>query len=226
MRAAMSRASAELGALADGAAGSLRVGAFVSAAQTLVPASLARLRREHPGISVRLQQSETLRSYDALLRGDLDIAVTFDYDQAADPPPKGIHRELIRTDPVLIVVPAGHPLAGENEIDVDGISTAEWIATPVEAQGLPNIRVSDAGSPQRLEFDGDDFRTVLNLVGAGLGVALLPELALADAPPGIVSRPITRGLNRYIYTCRLQTTHTPLPVRKLSQYLHEALAPA
>ncbi|MET7551476.1 LysR substrate-binding domain-containing protein [Streptomyces sp. NPDC005479] len=70
-----------------------------------------------------------------------------------------------------------------------------------------------------------DFRTALNLVAAGLGVALLPRLLLLDAPPSVVVLPVRQPtLVRRLYTCRLDTRGVTASVRRLEMYLREAVA--
>jgi DNA-binding transcriptional LysR family regulator len=218
----MSITATELAALHEGTSGTIRLGAFVSAAASIVPPALARLRSSNPAVHVTLRQLETSDSYDALLRGDLDLAVTFDYDGAPQPAPDGITRQVIRIDPLLIVLPVAHPLASHQEVDAAGLAPDAWIRTPVDATqpgtALPAARPLMDGD--RLGFEGDDFRTVISLVAAGLGVALLPQLALHDAPAGIVGRPV-RGaaVSRRIYLARLDTRNTPAAVTALERYL-------
>ncbi len=218
----MSITATELAALGEGASGTVRLGAFVSAAASIVPPALARLRSSNPAVHVTLRQLETSQSYHALLRGDLDLAVTFDYDGTPQPAPDGIIRHVIRIDPLLIVLPVSHPLASHQEVDAADLAPDAWIRTPVDATqpatALPGARPHrDA---DRLGFEGDDFRTVINLVAAGLGVALLPQLALHDAPAGIAARPV-RGatVKRRIYLARLDTRNTPAAVTTLERYL-------
>ena len=95
VRRALAVADAELKALDAGDYGELRVGAFVSAGASFVPAALARLRAGHPDLRIALIESETGASYAALLRGDMDLAITYDYDIHPLPPPAGLVRRLL-----------------------------------------------------------------------------------------------------------------------------------
>lgn len=221
IQATMSTTAAELTALADGESGQVRLGAFVSAAVSFVPVALARLRASHPGVGLTLRQLETRDSNEALLRGELDLAVTFDYDHAPQPAPDGIRRRLVRREPVVVVVPTGHPLAQRKELALADVADDPWITTPVHELGP--VVLGDPGRRQELGFAGDDFRTVLRLVAEGLGVALLPELALVDAPRGVTGRPLSEPrLTRNLYTCRLDTRHVPASIARLEDYLEQA----
>jgi DNA-binding transcriptional LysR family regulator len=222
---AMSITAAELAALDEGTAGTVRLGAFVSAAASIVPPALARLRSSNPAVHVTLRQLETSQSYHFLLRGDLDLAVTFDYDGAPQPAPDGIIRRMIRTDPVMAILPASHPLADHEDVGLADFAPDTWINTPVDtsqpATGRP--AAGRDGPAHRLGFEGDDFRTVVNLVASGLGVALLPQLALIGAPAEVVGRPIRGGTieRRRIYLARLNSRNAPAAVTALERYISE-----
>ncbi|ONI75366.1 hypothetical protein ALI144C_40830 [Actinosynnema sp. ALI-1.44] len=225
VRAAMSRAAAELTALDDGRAGSVRLSAFVSAANSIVPAALGMLRATHPGVDVSLTQLETADSYDGLLRGDVDLAVTFDYDRFPQPEPAGLHRTRLCRDPVVVALPATHPLADRKSVRLADLADESWIGTPVTDAhlGLLAELARSPGFKQRLAFDGDDFRTVLSLVAHGLGIAPLPTLALADTVDGVVAVPIAeKPLVRFLYTCRLATARTPSIVTRVEECLAAA----
>jgi DNA-binding transcriptional LysR family regulator len=218
IRTALTRADAELTALDDGLSGEVRLAAFVSAANTIVPPALARLRETCPGVRVTLSQHETDAGYQGLLRGDIDLAVTFDYDRHPAPEPPGVHRTLIGRDPVVVALPTRHPLAGRASLSLTDLADEAWIGTPVTGHqlGLLAELARSAGFTPRLAFEGDDFRTVLALVAHGLGIALLPALALTDSVDGVVGRPIAgEPLVRFVYTCRVDTARAPAVVTRL-----------
>jgi DNA-binding transcriptional LysR family regulator len=202
------------------------LGAFDSAAVGVVPAALAQFRRTHPGVQVQLSQLEPDMSDARILRGELDIALTFDYDRAPRPVPPRIRRTLAVKDPVLAVLPAGHPLARRREVNLAGLAGSDWIGTPVTALQpglLAEISLSPGFRP-RLQYDGDDFRTVLGLVDQGLGIALLPRLATLRAPSGVVAKPIAENpLSRFIYISRLETRHAPAALTAFEHHLAQTL---
>ncbi|MGQ0837542.1 LysR family transcriptional regulator [Actinokineospora sp.] len=222
VRTAMTRAAAELTALDDGLAGEVRLSAFVSAAAAIVPAALARFRERHPGVRVTLSQQETDACYQGLLRGDIDLAVTFDYDRFPQPAPHGVRRTLIGRDPVVVALPAAHPLAALPSVRLADLAHEAWIGTPVTGTQL-DLLAELARSPgfrPQLTFEGDDFRTVLGLVAHHHGIALLPALALTDPVEGTVARPITEEpLVRFLHTCRVDTARTANIVARLEQCL-------
>ena len=229
VRAATAIALQDLSALRQGRAGRVRLGAFASAAVGVVPRALAGLRQTHPDVQVKLTQLETEMSYAQILRGDLDLALTFDYDRAPRKPPARIRRSLIVKDPVLVVLPVAHRLAGRESIRLAELADDAWIASPVIARQLELLAELSRtpGFKRRLEFDGDDFQTVLALVDQGLGIALLPKLATLRASPGIVTKPIVENpLTRFIYTSRLETRKAPATLTAFEQELANVLRTA
>jgi DNA-binding transcriptional LysR family regulator len=216
----------QLSALKKGRAGLVRLGAFASAAVGVVPCALAGLRRTHPNVQVKLTQLETELSYAQILRGDLDLALTFDYDRAPRKPPARVRRALVIKDPVLVVLPVAHRLAGREQVRLAELANDVWISSRVVAQEL-ELLAQLSGTPgfkRRLEFDGDDFQTVLGLVDQGLGIALLPKLATLRASPSVVAKPLVENpLTRFIYTSRLKTREAPAALLAFEQKLADVL---
>lgn len=226
VRTATAIALQELSALSEGRAGLVRLGAFASAAVGVVPRALARLRQTHPDVHVKLSQLETEMSYAQILRGDLDLALTFDYDRAPSKPPARIRRSLVVKDPVLVVLPVTHRLAGCDQIKLAELANDAWIGSPVIERPLELLAELSRtpGFKRRLEFDGDDFQTVLGLVDQGLGIALLPQLATLRASPSVVSKPIAENpLTRFIYTSRLETREAPASLTAFERGLADTL---
>jgi DNA-binding transcriptional LysR family regulator len=222
----MSRAATELAALADGTGGEVRLGAFISAAAAIVPPALARLRATHPAVHITLRELEQRDTHALLFRGEIDLAITFDYEHAPEPAPAGLKQEHLMDDPIMVVLPVGHPLAGAGSVTPADLPPDAWINTVVDVRDLAASPIDGIrGSGHRLGFDGMDFRTALNLVAAGLGVALLPRLLLLDAPASVVALPLRRPtIIRRLYTCRLDTRGVTASIRRLESYLREAVA--
>jgi DNA-binding transcriptional LysR family regulator len=227
LRQTLVAAATELRALEDGVSGSIRVGAFVSAGASFVPDALARLHADRPGLELTLVEVETGAAHEALLRGDLDLAVTYDYDRFPQPVPDGLVRRLLLRDPVRIVLPVGHRLTAQTSLRLTDPDPDEWIATPVTAPGheLLGEQHTIVSAEATISFHGDDFRTATRLVAANLGVALLPTLALAEVSAAVTSRPLDDSpLTRFVYSCRLDTRRVPSAVQRLETHLDHAAA--
>ncbi|MFG3498889.1 LysR family transcriptional regulator [Streptomyces sp. NPDC047928] len=222
VRTALAAAALELDAVRAGTVGRIRLSAFASAANRVVPKALAELQTAYPDVQVSLSQLEPEPSHTRVDRGDLDLALTYDYDFIPLPPPRTLRRTLVVRDPVVAVLPAGHPFASRDTIDLASLASETWIAAPEAALHLELLSqmAKVPGFAARLEYEGDDFNTVLGFVAAGLCVALLPRLALPRGVTDVVSRPLVAlALTRFLYTVRLDTRHTPRAILTLEEML-------
>lgn len=178
----LTAAEEEIAAIAGLRAGRVRLVSFPSGSSTLVPSALAALRAAHPGTRVSLVEAEPPRSVEMLREGDCDVALAFRYDGATAEWDDLIVRPLL-TDRLVGLVPEGHRLAGADAITIADLAAEPWIA------GCPRCRrqlvemCERAGFTPRIDFATDDTPAVIGLVGAGLGVAVLPELALESVRP-------------------------------------------
>lgn len=223
---AMSRAAAELAALTEGTVGQVRLGAFISAASSIVPPALAQLRAEFPDIELTLREIEQSDTYPLLQRGEIDAALMFDYAHAPAEIPEGLVAMHLMDDPILAVLPGSHPLAKNEDIALGELPADSWIHTAVDSRDLAGISLPHAErKAPGIDFAGMDFRTALNLVAAGLGAALLPSLLVRDVPASVVALPLREsGLVRRVYLCRLATGGVPAALHRLEAVLREAAA--
>lgn len=182
--AGLTAAEEEVAAIAGLRAGRVRLASFPSGSSTLVPTALAELRAAHPGTRVSLVEAEPPRSAEMLRAGDCEIALAFRYPdiRGSDPAAEAEWDDLVvrplLADRLVGVVPADHPLAGAEAVGIAELAGEPWIA------GCPRCRrhlvqvCESAGFTPRIDFATDDYPAVIGLVGAGLGVAVLPELTL------------------------------------------------
>ncbi|MGW8766620.1 LysR family transcriptional regulator [Streptomyces sp. NPDC055815] len=180
--AGLTAAEEEVAAIAGLRAGRVRLVSFPSGSSTLVPTALAALRAAHPGTRVSLVEAEPPRSIEMLREGDCDIALAFRYGAGQAEWDDLVVRPLL-ADRLVGLVPEGHRLAGAGSVGIAELADEPWIA------GCPRCRrqlvdvCEDAGFTPRIDFATDDYPAVVGLVGAGLGVAVLPELAIESVRP-------------------------------------------
>ncbi|MBH5335327.1 LysR family transcriptional regulator [Streptomyces pactum] len=182
--AGLTAAEEEVAAIAGLRAGRVRLASFPSGSSTLVPTALAELRAAHPGTRVSLVEAEPPRSAELLRAGDCEIALAFRYPDVPGPDPAGegewddlVVRPLL-ADRLVGLVPDGHPLAGAEAVGIAELAGEPWIAGCPRCRGHLVRVCESAGFTPRIDFATDDYPAVISLVGAGLGVAVLPELAL------------------------------------------------
>lgn len=195
----------EIADLASGITGHVRIAAFPSASSSLLPELLAAMRREHPGIDVQSVEEEPPEAARMLADGEVDAAITFSYEDDAGDPHRASTRGLVArtlfTEPVLTVLPAEHSAAAGDRADIAALADDEWIAGCPRCRGhLLSICVRSGFEP-RVMRETDNVIAVLGMVRAGLGVGLLPAIALASVgvPDGVVLRPTAPASPRSVH---------------------------
>jgi DNA-binding transcriptional LysR family regulator len=164
----------ELRDLASGDAGTLRVGAFQSALARLLPHVLRRYRPAYPGVQVEVVETTSDHSLLADVRdGTLDLAfalLPLDQDEFE-------YRELVR-DGFVLVTKAGGPAPSrlDSLADLAGLPLITF-RTCRSAAALVSLLTAHAGD-LRIVFRSDDNAAIKEMVRAGLGAAVLPELWL------------------------------------------------
>jgi DNA-binding transcriptional LysR family regulator len=176
------------------AAGTVRIAAFQSAIQWLVVEALPLVRSEQPGVVPMVIELSGSGAEKALRAGHVDLVIDERHDSEADPRASSLAVCVLRRDPYQVVASQrlARTLRGPK-----ALSAASWIAAP---EGT-SARVALNRLAKRLRFEPRiahvclEFPSVLALVAAGEGAAVVPDLALNDArsievcpPSGIGSR--------------------------------------
>ncbi|MCK2221026.1 LysR family transcriptional regulator [Actinomadura sp. ATCC 31491] len=151
--------------------GRVRLAAFPSALGTFVPKAALHLRAEHPGLRLHLTETEPPEALRLLRAGRVDVAVVFRYDDTA-PEDRGITMIPLLDDPSYLV--SDRPVAGDLARHAD----ASWIAGCDRCRSHLLDVCDKAGFAPRISFTSDDIVAVQALVAAGLGLTMLPGLAL------------------------------------------------
>ncbi|MFA9271122.1 MAG: LysR family transcriptional regulator [Baekduiaceae bacterium] len=186
-------AEAELDAIAGLRGGRLRLVSFPTAGATILPAAIARFRKEAPGVDLSLEPREPEEGLACLHAGDCDIAVTIrapHMDAAAD----GTVRRHLLDDPMCVCLPAGHDLAAAPSLRLADLSDEPWLVG--STRRCPDTEVllracQTAGFDPRIGFYSDDYLAMQGFVAAGVGVALIPDLALVTVRDDVVIRELS-----------------------------------
>ncbi|MET8155905.1 LysR family transcriptional regulator [Sphaerisporangium sp. NPDC005289] len=191
-------ASAELAAHVGLRAGRVRLAAFPSALGTFVPAAAVRLSREHPGLDLRLVEAEPPQALAMLRAGQVDVAVTFRYATAPAPTPAeedGVRLTALFDDPGFLVTPPGTAADGSPA----AYAGAKWISGCDRCRGHLLELCAAAGFAPSIAFTTDDYVAVQAMVAAGLGVTVLPGLALAAHRHPDVRTSAIPGSTRHVF---------------------------
>jgi DNA-binding transcriptional LysR family regulator len=195
--AMMEEAETDLSAHAAEPSGRVVVTAFPSAAVAFAPA-LARSLRAHPRLTLLLRQSSPDDGLQLVRSGEAEVAIADDWTGRMEAS-MGVltHYHLLR-DPLVLVVERGHPAADpKSPVDLRALRDEPWLAAPV---GEPSRQAVDrllatvgVTPPVPSEFEG--LGTVANLVARGLGIAIMPRLAVGAYERRLVIRELPAGLD-------------------------------
>ncbi|MFD7501267.1 LysR family transcriptional regulator [Streptomyces sp. NPDC059850] len=221
----------EMRAYAAAERGRLRLGSFWSAGFRLVPTVLTGFLRDRPEVDVRYEEGDPQVTVPAVVEGRLDLAVIFEYGVVPHSWPDGLDHTLVREEPLYVLLPAGHPLAGRRHIRLADLRDERWISYHEDtdaARCLRHICAAGGFLPEVL-FRTNDYNLPYELVRQGLGVAIAPELAIADtsASPDASGTHLVRLTDpthtRRVYATRRTSDPNPFLPQALA-LLHTAAA--
>ena len=218
----LKEAEVALDALRSGRAGRLRLAAFATAGATLVPRALAHFKEQYPGIELDLTMAETDEALDALRAGTIDLAVVGEHTAIGDGAGELVYTHLL-DDSYRIVLPRGHEAASKRSVSLGDLSQDAWISTEsarCNCLETVNAACARAGFTPRFAVEGDEFATTVGFVAAGLGVAMVPMLALTSVPDSVrVCRIRGEEPKRYVYS----VTRTAASEQAIVQAMQQAL---
>ncbi|MFZ0041604.1 MAG: LysR family transcriptional regulator, partial [Solirubrobacteraceae bacterium] len=187
-------AEADLAAVLGARSGRLRVASFPSAGATLMPLAVARFRQAHPDVALSLAEGEPEEIRPRLRAGEFDLALLFQFPGTRplreERPGPGLRTNKLLEDPLDLALPATHPLASRAPLSLADLRDEQWVQTSASSPCARHVVRSclAAGFEPDVAFESDDYDTVQGLVAAGVGVALIPRLALTRVHSGIVVR--------------------------------------
>jgi DNA-binding transcriptional LysR family regulator len=186
-------AANELAGLRDRLEGRLAVGAFATAAASLVPSALARLTRTNPGLRVLLIEAPTPAQLQALRRRRLEVAILATGDGLPEYDVAGLQlTPLIGSRGLGVAVAQSHRFAGRELVQPEELMSQDWIVGPHSAD-TPEFGVWPGLANPRIAFTVRNWPTRLGLVAAGLGIALVPGFAAGMLPQGVSWVPVRGG---------------------------------
>lgn len=187
---------------ADRVAGRLRVAAFSTAMRGLVAPVVRDLLDRHPDLALTLSEREPWDTIDLVASGQQDLGIVHRWGDVPLHVPEHLVGVTIAHDVADVIVPRGHRLAGRTRLSPRDLVDESWVATPegtICRQWL--MRMYDGtGRAPRIAHVAQEFDSHLALVGAGLGIALVPRLGRRPLPDDVVAI----------------TAHRPSPTREIA----------
>ncbi|WP_062216541.1 LysR family transcriptional regulator [Streptomyces sp. NBRC 109706] len=173
--------------VADGASGvvrgELRIGMYPSAAAFLYPHLVRRLKRAAPRVRTALIEGPTLSLEDLLAAGDIDLAVRPVLPLVRD---DRLLNRWLWSEPLVVVVPSGHPLAGAGPLSLPQIASYPLVTIGEPTETAPrqfetNLAFAEAGIRPAIAFQSNQPQTLAALVRGGLGIGVTNALAMTTA---------------------------------------------
>jgi len=166
-------------------AATIRVGAIDSAAAGLLPILLHDFRRRRPDVTVKLTEEKTIRLLPRLLSGRLDLALV----RPPEKPDRRLEFLFLLHETPVVAVADRHPLALRKRVSIADIADQPLILP--ERRSRPHSHdltmklFAQAGLQARVVQLADEKQTIVNLVAAGIGVAIVPRWTSRMAVRGV-----------------------------------------
>jgi molybdate transport repressor ModE-like protein len=209
----LEEAERELTALAGLRGGRLRLASFPTASATLVTSALSRFSRRYPDVKLELREAEPEESLPQLKQGVHDLALTYSYETVEQPEDRDVERRLLLEDRMWLAVPKGHPASSKPAVTLDELCDEAWLCGTCEGTCRQNVILAcrAAGFDPQIAFESDDYQVLQGLIASGLGVTLLPDLALTALHPGVAVVAVKpRAPMRYVWAAtRAQGARSP-----------------
>jgi DNA-binding transcriptional LysR family regulator len=164
--------------------GRLSVGFIHSSTYGLLPSIIERFRHLYPDIELELHEMPITEQHVALTRGVIDIGLL-----RPQPAPAELEIQPVLEDPFLVAVPHTHPLAKRQSVHLKELAGEPMVMFPQRGSPLFHSRImamcERAGFTPRVAQQATQIHTVAGLVGAGIGVAIIPGTARNLQPKGV-----------------------------------------
>ncbi len=200
--------------------GRASIGAPPTVGTHLLPGILALFNQRYPGLEIWMREGGTQMLLKLLEAGELDLAVVTlpvaDRTLAISP---------LFTEELVIVVSPAHPLAGQELVALADLVDQPFLLNPqgYEIRDIALAACRQAGFTPRVVLDGGEIDMVLSMAAAGLGIALLPRLALEGNERLIALRVSDRELRRTMALVSRGDRPMAPAARALRAFLEERL---
>jgi molybdate transport repressor ModE-like protein len=185
--ARLDEAERELDAIAGMRGGRLRLASFPTASATLVTSAISQFNEHYPDVRLEFREAEPDESVPQLKQGALDLALVYDFSTVTEAEDRDIERHLLLEERMWLALPKNHPLASRAAVEPCELADDQWLcgASPGSCRENVILACQAGGFEPRISFETDDYQVMQALIAAGLGVTLLPDLALTSPHPGI-----------------------------------------
>ncbi len=205
------RAEKELRSLAEGSSGRVSLGSVVSGLRGVVPAAVAEFRRRFPDVDLVLEELQPPDIFARLRSGDLDVGIVVTPHDGAPPDASIFESRLLAEQPVMVALSSRHRLARQKHVRIGSLAEESWLLPAPErfpefrAEVERLLRAANVVPARTLESSDDVAGS--RLVAAGLGVALVPDLA-TRAVSGVALVPVRPAVIRRLFAVMVPARHS------------------
>jgi DNA-binding transcriptional LysR family regulator len=196
----LAAAEAELEAMASVRGGRVRLASFPTAGASLLPPAVALFTERYPEVELSFVEREPEQAAQMLRAAELEVALVFEYGDPSEPEfqrfYEGIELHPLVDDPMYLALPHGHPLTHKPRVRLRDVADETWIQESGNHSWCGRFHETAcqaAGFAPRVGFRSDDYNVVQGLIAAGVGISLLPGLALTNVREDIVIRSLGRN---------------------------------
>lgn len=209
---ALDEAMAEMEVLRGQVTGLLRVAAFSSAAQALMPQTMSAMKKLYPGVRVILQELEGASGLAALRAWTVDVAIVDDLTTLSTEAGANIALTPLMTDSLYVVVNKRHRLARKRAVQLPDLKDELW-AMDLAGHAYSEVIVRacrESGFEPEVNAYSSNLYVLLSLVGSGCSVSVLPGLCVGRRRSQFAVLELVPGMQRTIHmACRATTKGRP-----------------
>ncbi len=171
----------------------LRIGALDSAAAGLLPEVMFTFRQQHPDVRIQLMEATTSRQLQGLVTGRLDLG--FLHPPVMEP---DLAWEFVLQEQLLVALPLGHALSNRLVVGLPSLVREPLILPAKRVRPCTyNLVVKcfeSIGAQPNIVQEATEKQTIVSMVAAGMGVALVPDWVAKLRVPGVIYKPLAHAL--------------------------------
>ncbi len=225
IESARETARAQLEELDGGLTGILRVACFPSAIRGVAAPALGALATAAPDLRLQLRELAPEPGLEAVVGGYADVGLVHDWVHDRTSFPAALETVHLADDPVDLVVPAAHPLAGRASADLTETVHDVWVTDVshgICTRWIIDMLSASTSSP-RVHYRAEEYASQVALVGAGLCVGVLPRLGRPPLPDTVSVVPLSGEVptRRFLAAFRRTTARRPAVRRLVAELQHQ-----
>ncbi|MGW0908688.1 LysR family transcriptional regulator [Streptomyces sp. NPDC002853] len=206
----------------------ITIATFTSGGRHLLPGALARLATAHPDTVVHVREAEPEDSLPLVRQGAVDVALAYHFDGPLPGrlgPSNSLAWTALIEDPLHVVLPDGHRLANRTSLDIAELAAEPWVLGCLKTEAYLRRYAERAGFDPEVRSTTTDYFFARSLVAAGVGISLIPSIALTPRIQGVRTIPIAAPTpTRHIGVATILRRHHPQVVTLIQALQEQAEA--